>query len=552
MLKNLHISNYALIENLDIAFSSGFSVITGETGSGKSIVLGAMGLLLGQRADTRIIKSGAAKCIVEGTFDVEDIGLDAFFQENDIDFDGHECIIRREITIAGKSRSFINDTPVPLAKLKDVGRYIIDIHSQHQNLLMGNEEFLLNVLDLVANDLDTLHLFKEKLLAWEEECKALELFKAQLAQDKGDVDYVRHNIRQVEEAQLKESEQEDLEKELQVLNHVEEIKNSLFQVLNILDSPEQSLLGQLRQGENMLRSISNIYPEAQTFSERVESCRIELEDLASEVDRVLERTELDPERLAYVESRLNMIYGLEERFRAGNVQELHKLLCEWKDRLIALEDADEAISQKEKTIKLLYEQLLQVGEKITEARQHAASHISSIIVQTLQFMGMPNSRLEFELTHRSKPSASGFDNALLLFSGNKNVPMQDVSLIASGGEVARLMLSLKALLTTYRHLPTVIFDEIDTGVSGTMAEKMGLVMQQMSGKCQVICITHLPQIAALGETHYRVYKTEGPQGTTSHIDALTPEERITEIANMLSGSQMTEAAMNNAKSLLNL
>ena len=552
MLLNLHISNYALIENLDIDFTPGFSVITGETGAGKSIILGALGLLLGQRAEAKVIKAGATKCFVEGTFDLAGLGLDDFFQANDIDFDGKECIIRREITAAGKSRTFINDSPAPLAKLKELGPAIIDIHSQHQNLLMGNEGFLLNVLDLVADNGALREQYRTTYQDWSHARAELEKFKAQTAKDKNDADYIRHKIQQVEEARLEANEQEALEQESQVLNHVEEIKNALFQASSLLDNPEQSLLAQLRQGESLLRSVTQIYPDADGLSERLETCRIELEDIADEVNKALERTELDPERLAYVDNRLSLIYSLEERFHAADVPALLEQAAVWQEQLAALEDADEFIAQKEKAIRQLHDRMLDFGKQLTATRQKAAALVSEKILQTLQLLGMNHARLHFDLTPRAGACPTGLDQASLLFSGNKNVPEQDVSLIASGGEIARLMLSLKSLLSSYKHMPTVIFDEIDTGVSGTMAEKMGLVMQKMAQACQVICITHMPQIAALGETHFRVYKTEDATGTVSRIDRLDTEQRIREIANMLSGSELTEAAINNAKSLLKL
>ena len=552
MLLNLHISNYALIEDLDISFPPGFSVITGETGAGKSIILGALGLLLGQRAEAKVIKAGAAKCFVEGVFDIAGLGLDDFFHANDIDFDGRECIIRREITAAGKSRTFINDTPAPLSKLKELGPAIIDIHSQHQNLLMGNEGFLLNVLDLAADNVTLREQYKAAYRDWSLARAELEEFKAQTIQNKDDADYIRHKIQQVTEAHLEANEQEALEQESQVLNHVEEIKNALFQISNLLNNPEQSMTTQLRLGENLFRSVTQIYPSADSLSERLETCRIELEDITAEVDKALERTELDPERLAYVDNRLSLIYSLEERFHAADIPTLLELAASWQEQLAALEDADEIIAQKEKAIRQLHEKMLALGNQLTATRQKAAERVCGKILQTLQQLGMGNARLRFSLTPRTQASPTGLDQATLLFSGNKNVPEQDVSLTASGGEIARLMLSLKSLLSNYRHMPTVIFDEIDTGVSGTMAEKMGLVMQEMARTCQVICITHLPQIAALGGTHFRVYKTENAIGTTSHIDRLSPEQRIREIANMLSGSEMTDAAINNAKSLLKL
>ena len=552
MLLNLHISNYALIEDLDISFPPCFSVITGETGAGKSIILGALGLLLGQRAEAKVIKAGAAKCFVEGVFDIAGLGLDDFFHANDIDFDGRECIIRREITAAGKSRTFINDTPAPLSKLKELGPAIIDIHSQHQNLLMGNEGFLLNVLDLAADNVTLREQYKAAYRDWSLARAELEEFKAQTIQNKDDADYIRHKIQQVTEAHLEANEQEALEQESQVLNHVEEIKNALFQISNLLNNPEQSMTTQLRLGENLFRSVTQIYPSADSLSERLETCRIELEDITAEVDKALERTELDPERLAYVDNRLSLIYSLEERFHAADIPTLLELAASWQEQLAALEDADEIIAQKEKAIRQLHEKMLALGNQLTATRQKAAERVCGKILQTLQQLGMGNARLRFSLTTRTQASPTGLDQATLLFSGNKNVPEQDVSLTASGGEIARLMLSLKSLLSNYRHMPTVIFDEIDTGVSGTMAEKMGLVMQEMARTCQVICITHLPQIAALGGTHFRVYKTENAIGTTSHIDRLSPEQRIREIANMLSGSEMTDAAINNAKSLLKL
>lgn len=552
MLLNLHISNYALIEDLDISFPPGFSVITGETGAGKSIILGALGLLLGQRAEAKVIKAGAAKCFVEGVFDIAGLGLDDFFHANDIDFDGRECIIRREITAAGKSRTFINDTPAPLSKLKEFGPAIIDIHSQHQNLLMGNEGFLLNVLDLAADNVTLREQYKAAYRDWSLARAELEEFKAQTIQNKDDADYIRHKIQQVTEAHLEANEQEALEQESQVLNHVEEIKNALFQISNLLNNPEQSMTTQLRLGENLFRSVTQIYPSADSLSERLETCRIELEDITAEVDKALERTELDPERLAYVDNRLSLIYSLEERFHAADIPTLLELAASWQEQLAALEDADEIIAQKEKAIRQLHEKMLALGNQLTATRQKAAERVCGKILQTLQQLGMGNARLRFNLTPRTQAGPTGLDQATLLFSGNKNVPEQDVSLTASGGEIARLMLSLKSLLSNYRHMPTVIFDEIDTGVSGTMAEKMGLVMQEMAQTCQVICITHLPQIAALGGTHFRVYKTENAIGTTSHIDRLSPEQRIREIANMLSGSEMTDAAINNAKSLLKL
>lgn len=552
MLEQLHIANYALIERLDISFDEGFSVITGETGAGKSIILGAMGLLLGQRADTKSIKQGASKCCVEGTFAAENLNLNAFFEENDIDFDGKECIVRREITAAGKSRAFVNDTPVSLAKLKEVSSFLIDIHSQHQNLLVGHETFLLGILDTIAENASLADNFRQQFDKWQVARRKLKTLQEQAEQDRSETDYLQFQLKQLEEADLQEGEQEELEQEADTLSHAEEIKTALYQASSAISSDGQDMTGQLRQSEQQLRSISAIYPSADSLAERLESVRIELEDINQELDSSSEHIEFNPERLTFIEDRLDVIYGLEKKHHVESISELLLVETQLSERLERIGNIDELIRQKDEEVNRLYESLLKAGNSLTESRRQTAEHVAKEIAETLQNLGMPNIRLSFELTARAQPDTTGMDGVTLLFSSNRNVPMQDVSQIASGGEVARLMLSLKALLSKHRNLPTVIFDEIDTGVSGTMAEKMALVMQQMSERCQVICITHLPQIAACGKNHYRVYKSENETGTASHIVLLTREERITEIANMLSGAELTEAAINNAKSLLKI
>lgn len=552
MLEQLHIANYALIERLDISFDEGFSVITGETGAGKSIILGAMGLLLGQRADTKSIKQGASKCCVEGTFAAENLNLNAFFEENDIDFDGKECIVRREITAAGKSRAFVNDTPVSLSKLKEISSFLIDIHSQHQNLLVGHETFLLGILDTIAENASLADNFRQQFNKWQVTRRELNALQEQAEQDRSETDYLQFQLKQLEEADLQEGEQEELEQEADTLSHAEEIKTALYQASSAISSDGQDMTGQLRQSEQQLRSISGIYPSADSLAERLESVRIELEDINQELDSSSEHIEFNPERLTFIEDRLDVIYGLEKKHHVESISELLLVETQLGERLERIGNIDELIRQKEEEVNRLYESLLKAGNCLTESRRQTAEHVAKEIAETLQNLGMPNIRLSFELTARVQPDTTGMDGVTLLFSSNRNVPMQDVSQIASGGEVARLMLSLKALLSKHRNLPTVIFDEIDTGVSGTMAEKMALVMQQMSERCQVICITHLPQIAACGKNHYRVYKSENETGTASHIVLLTREERITEIANMLSGAELTEAAINNAKSLLKI
>lgn len=552
MLKSLHISNYALIEKLDIGFSSGFSVITGETGAGKSIILGAMGLLLGQRSDTKTIKPGAGKCCVEAVFDIRGLGLEAFFAENDIDFEDSECIVRREVTATGKSRAFINDTPVAIAKLKEFSSHIIDIHSQHQNLLVGHECFLLNLLDTVADNAAEAELFRQSYMAWRKAGKELRKLQEQAEKDRAEQDYLRFQLQQLEESNLQEGEQEELEQEAQTLSHAEDIKGALYQVASHICSEESNLSGKLRQCEQTLRNISEVFPGAASLSERLESVRIELEDIGQEVESGLEQVEFNPERLAFVESRLDVIYGLEKKHHAESVAALLQILAELRERLDSIENIDQLILEQEKALSALSDRVESLGEKLTGSRRRAAAQVIQEITETLQGLGMPDVVLDFDFSRRPHPEENGVDNVALLFSSNKNIPAQDVSSVASGGEIARLMLSLKTLLSRHQNLPTVIFDEIDTGVSGTMAEKMAMVMQRMAENCQVLCITHLPQIAARGANHYRVYKSKHDACTTTHMVCLSEKERITEIANMLSGEELTEAAINNAKSLLRL
>lgn len=552
MLTSLHISNYALIEKLDIHFDKGFSVITGETGAGKSIILGAIGMLLGQRADAKSVKAGATKCCVEAVFDVSVLPLQKFFTQNDIDFDGQECIIRREMTASGKSRSFVNDTPVSLGQLKEIGSQLIDVHSQHQNLLMGNEHYLLDVLDTMGEDADLLTDYREKFHLFTQAKQELDVLRATAEKNDSDTEYFTFQLAQLEEVQLQEGEQSELEAEAETLSHTEEIKDALFQVSAHLSAEETNVSEALRADVHVLEGVSHVFATAAELSERLESVRIELEDIASEVEQALEEVEFDPKRLEEVNDRLGVIYSLEKKHRVESVGELLRIAEELRARLDRIENADERIAEKEKEVARLYSALLTAGNLLTAARQKAAEQICRDLTGNLHFLGMPHVQLAIELKSRPQPTASGLDNATFLFSANKNVPVQDVARIASGGEIARLMLSLKALISRNKKLPTIVFDEIDTGVSGTMAEKMAVVMQEMAKHCQVLCITHLPQIAALGNTHYRVYKKEGIDGTSSHIDLLTQEDRIREIANMLSGAVMTEAAINNAKSLLRI
>ena len=552
MLTHLYITNYALIEELDIDFHGGFSVITGETGAGKSIILGALGLLLGKRADAQAIKNGEKKCSIEASFDIRALNLKSFFADNDIDNDDTECILRREVINTGKSRAFINDTPVSLTQLKELGTYLIDIHSQHQNLLMNQEDFLLDIVDTIAGNQSLRETYLHTFEAWKRAQTLLLELQARAEKDQANQDYLKFQIQQFQEANLSEGEQEELEQEASTLNHAEDIKQALFAAYAPLVSEELRLLEELKNGTQKLESISAVYPQAQEMAERLNSAYIELEDLSSELEKVQMEIEFDPIRQNFVEERLNTIYSLEQKHKVSTIAELLQIYDDLQKRLNEIENIDETLKEKEKEVEQQLGALAKSAKALTKSRETAAKTIAKSLIEQLQTLGMPHVKLEFSLTPKSSFDRNGSDTISLLFSANKNRPLQDVAAIASGGEIARLMLSLKALIAKSKALPTIIFDEIDTGVSGTMAEKMALTMQQIADNCQVLCITHLPQIAALGAHHYRVYKVEGDDKTTSHISLLSQEERIKEIANMLTGSEMTEAAINNAKSLLRI
>ncbi|MCQ2266901.1 MAG: DNA repair protein RecN [Bacteroidaceae bacterium] len=552
MLTHLHISHYALIESLDIDLRSGYTVITGETGAGKSILLGALSLLLGGRADARVVKQGEQKCVVEATFSLEGIDLTSFFEENDMDYDTAECVVRRELTAAGKSRAFVNDTPVLLSVLKPLGAQLVDIHSQHQNQLLGSEEFLLQTLDLVAANDQERGAYAQAYETYRAAQQALSALKSQAERDAKEQEFLRYQLQQLSEFQPQVDEQESLEEEQILLSHAEEIKSGLYQAVQLLSGEELDVLQQLRQSMLALSGVGEHLPQATELVERLESARIELGDIIDELEQQQERVEFNPQRLEYVDDRLSQLYHLLERFGVENEAALCGQLVELQQRLDAIENMDEEVVRLTREQEQAYAALLQAAQMLTATRQKAATTVAADLTERIAQLGMPNGCVEFSLSARLEPQADGTDTLQLMFSANKNVSPQNVQDIASGGEVARLMLSLKSYTARYRQLPTIIFDEIDTGVSGTMAECMGQVMQELSHYCQVLCITHLPQIAALGDEHFRVYKEEDAEGTHSHIVPLSQEERIAEIANMLSGSEMTEAAINNAKSLLGL
>ncbi len=550
MLRNLHIQNYALIESLDLDFASGFSVITGETGAGKSILLGAIGLLTGQRAETAAIRTGATKCIVEGTFDITGYGLEPLFEDNEIEYDA-ECIVRREIAATGKSRAFINDTPVPLTTLKLLGERIIDIHSQHQNLLLSAESFQLGVLDTLCTDITARERYAEAYRHYHEVSAQLEALRTQLTGDQGDEDYIRFQLQQFDEWRLQEGEQEELEQELEVLTHAEDIKESLYRISASLSSDEGGQTSALRSTTSALRSLTQIYPAAEEWHERMESLYIELKDIASEVADAEERITFDPERQAWVEGRLDTIYTAQQKHRVSSVGELLEIEQRFRDTLDRIDESAERIATMERLKEAAYSTLVEAGAQLTAQRKEVGTAFEKDIVARLVELGMPNTRFAVAITPRRQPDATGMDSVSFLFSANKNGTLQDIAQVASGGEVSRIMLSLKSIIATAKALPTLIFDEIDTGVSGTIAARMADIMASIAGHGrQVISITHLPQIASKAAAHYKVYKEDNADATVSHIRPLTTEERVTELAQMMSAGTLTEAAINNAKELL--
>lgn len=552
MLQSIHIQNYALIDKLDIDFTPGFSVITGETGAGKSIILGAIGLLLGQRADVKAIKNGTSKCIVEARFCIASYGLEAFFQELDLEYDPEECILRREVYASGKSRAFINDSPASLNQMKALGEKLIDVHSQHQNLLLNKEGFQLNILDILAQDEKQLEAYKQVYRHYKDISNTLEELIIQAEKSRQDEDYLRFQLEQLEEASLHSGEQTELEQEAETLSHTEEIKANLYKAQQLIDGTEANgILSQTKDCQQALQNISNVYPSASEWVERLRSCYIELKDIAHDLSVAEAETEFNPERLDYVNERLNLIYNLQQKHRVTTIEALLELAENYRHQLNDISSFDERIAELNQQKEALYNKVLEQARQLTNLRTKSAHHIEEQMKKLLIPLGMPNVRFAVELTSRKEPDLNGLDNVTFLFSANKNGALQNVASVASGGEIARVMLSLKAMIAGAVKLPTIIFDEIDTGVSGSIAEKMALIMRDMGRQNrQVISITHLPQIAARGTTHYKVYKKDTETGTNSYIYRLTPEERVKEIAHMLSGSVLTEAALNNARALL--
>lgn len=550
MLQTLYIQNYALIDEVEISFSSGFSVITGETGAGKSIILGAIGLLLGQRSDAKSIRKDASKCVIEATFDVEGYDLKHLFDEIGIDYE-RECIIRREVHSSGKSRAFINDSPVSLSDLKLVGERLIDIHSQHQNLLISKENFQIEVLDIISHNQGLLAEYKTAYQNWREAESKLRKAKEELERDRAEEDYIRFQVEQLSEAKLEEDEQEELEKEVELLSNSEEIKTALYAADGVFYSDNGGILSSIKEGMSALKNISGVYSEVGELIERMESAYIELKDISKEVSNRAESIESNPERLQILNERLDLIYSLQKKHKVDTVNELIEIYKSLSEKLNNIENNDEYIRELNRISFETKQCLLEKSSKLTLERKNISFELEKELPKRLSLLGMPNVRFKVEFTEKKEPTPDGTDSISFMFSANKNSSLQSISTVASGGEIARVMLTIKSMIAAETKLPTIIFDEIDTGVSGDIADRMADVMKEMGkGNRQVISITHLPQIAAKGNSHYKVYKRDNDVETNSHIRQLVEEERATEIAYMLSGSTMTEAAMKNAEELL--
>ncbi|WP_315302881.1 DNA repair protein RecN [Tannerella forsythia] len=550
MLQSLFIRNFVLIDELHIRFDEGFSVVTGETGAGKSIILGALALVLGQRADSKSIQSGADKCVVEAVFNVSAYRLEDFFRSHDLEYDAESCILRRELMSSGKSRAFINDTPAALSVVKALGDWLIDVHSQHQNLLLADTQFQMNVVDIMAKTESLLVAYRREYERYQDAVRQLEELEALAAKSRQDEDYLRFQVEELRAAQLTAGEQEELEAELETLSHTEEIKSALYKVTDNLIGEERGVVQQLKEALHDVEALEAYFPKAKDFADRLRSAWTDMADLASETDVLKEDVEFDPNRLEWVNERLNTIYSLQQKHRVPSVEELLAIQQQLTTQLSAIDLFDEQMETLTKQRETIYEALMVQAGALTARRHEAATEIEQQLVDRMVLLGIPNTRFRIELWPKEKPSADGMDEVCFLFSANKNEALKPVAQTASGGEISRLMLCIKAMIAGFAALPAIIFDEIDTGVSGEIADKMADIMQDLGQKMQVITITHLPQIAAKGRAHYFVYKEDTAERTLTRIRLLTTGERVNEVARMLSGASLTDAAVANAKALL--
>jgi DNA repair protein RecN (Recombination protein N) len=550
MLKSLNIKNFALIDELDIRFGDGFSVITGETGAGKSVILGALSLVLGERADSKSIQSGKEKCIIEAVFDVSAYNLKDYFEENDLEHDSLECLLRRELYASGKSRAFINDTPVQLSVAKMLGDKLIDIHSQHQNLLLADSQFQLNVVDLMAQSQKNLLEYKNLFRKYSSVNEKINELIEQSANAKQEEDFIRFQYEELSALKLQSDEQVELERELKLLTHSEDIKFALYKVSGLLNGEESSVLSKLKEAITSIEYIANCYSMANDYSDRLKSAYIELDDIASEANLRKDEIEYEPERLSIVNERLNIIYSLQQKHKVSTIEELMKKHDVFAEKLHSIESLDEEVEKLRQQQQELFDVLMKQAAELTQIRKKATKNIEKETVSLMIALGISNTRFEISFLKKEKLSNTGLDDVNFLFSANKNEELKPVAQTASGGEISRLMLCIKSIIAGFIALPTIIFDEIDTGVSGEIADKMADIMQSLGNKMQVITITHLPQIAAKGKLHYFVYKEDTTERTHTRICQLSKSKRTEEIARMLSGAKLTPAAIENAKALL--
>lgn len=549
MLKNLKIENYALIEHLDIDFTDGLSVITGETGAGKSIIIGALSLVLGHRADTKIILSDSGKCVVEAVFDISAYNLQHFFDQWELDY-SDECIVRREVLPSGKSRAFINDTPVNLQQIKELISLLVDIHSQHENLLLSNADFQLNVVDTVADTSVELNQYRDIFDNYQTLRRQLKTLQSDAEKIIAERDYAMFQFNQLKEAKLIDGEQDTLEEELKVMNHSQDITESLSTVSQIFDNDEIGVVSQLKTAANNIHRLSEYLGRADEFYERIDSAMIDIKDIAVEIDNILSNTEFSIERKNFVEDRLNMIYSLQQKHKAATVGELLDIQSDFEQKINLIDNFDEEIARLQRETADVESRLSEAAKQLTTKRMSVRKPVVEHVERMLNDLGMPNGRFEIEFSALDGFAPSGADKIEFLFSANKNRPPLPISEIASGGEMSRLMLIVKSLISTTKALPTIIFDEIDTGISGEIAKKMGEIMEQMAENMQVIAISHLPQIASKGRTHYKVFKDETQDKTQTNIIQLSANERIMEIAEMIAGKNPSRSALDSAAEML--
>ena len=552
MLESLHISNYALIDNLDIDFHNGFNIITGETGAGKSIILGALSLILGGRADTKVIRNNARKSVIEAIFSIKDYpSLKKICDENDIEWDDLQCILRREIAPNGRSRAFVNDSPVSLSQLSDIAIQLVDIHSQHQNLLLASPDYQLNIIDNLAGNNDRLkeyyHLYQEYVNA------VRQLKETRRAIEKGvaDEDFTRFQLEQLEEMNLVAGEQEDLEREREILSNMTSIKETLYSALEALTNGKSNVLSLLNNAVDDCEDLENVLEDENNLTERLETARIEIQDIAETLSQYDSNLNADPQELERIEDRLNKIYSLEHKHKVSTVDELIAIRDNLQKRLDTIDNSDYAIEQLEKQAKQAYKMALSAAKEISKHRQDEANSFAKLLKERALPLGMKNLQCEIKITP-IEISSTGIDKIEFLFAFNKNQQLMPVGNTASGGEISRLMLSIKTIIANKMQLPSIIFDEVDTGVSGDIANSMGEMMQSIAQNIQVLAITHLPQVASKGNHHYKVFKEDDETSTLTRIKELSIEERVDELALMLSGSTINEAARANARSLLNI